>query len=165
MSNKTLPLDDALYEYLLSVSLHESEVLARLREETARDPMRRMQIAPEQGQFMALLVRMIDASNCLEIGVYTGYSALCVAQALPVDGRLLACDVSEEWTAIARRYWAWRRPRQINLRLAPFGQTLDGLIDVGEEGSTYFYRCDKENYCNYYERILRLLRSGAGCHR
>jgi predicted O-methyltransferase YrrM len=163
MSNKTLPLDDALYEYLLSVSLHESEVLARLREETARDPMRRMQIAPEQGQFMALLVRMIDARKCLEIGVYTGYSALCVAQALPVDGSLLACDVSEAWTAIARHYWAEAGVLdKINLRLAPALQTLDGLIDAGEEGSFdfAFIDADKENYRNYYERVLRLLRSG-----
>jgi predicted O-methyltransferase YrrM len=161
MSNKTLPLDDSLYEYLLSVSLRESEVMARLREETARDSMRRMQTAPEQGQFMALLVRMIAARKCLEIGVYTGYSALCVAQSLPADGTLLACDVSEEWTAIARRYWAEAGVLdRIRLRLAPALQTLASLIDAGETDSFdfAFIDADKVNYRKYYEGVLQLLR-------
>ncbi len=106
MSNKTLPLDDVLYEYLLSVSSREPDVLARLRAETGSEPMARMLSAPEQGQFMALLVRLTGARRCLEVGVYTGYSALWVALALPSDGVLVACDVSAEWTAIGRRYWA-----------------------------------------------------------
>jgi predicted O-methyltransferase YrrM len=163
MSNKTLPLDDLLYEYLLSVSVRESEVLRRLREETARDSMRRMQTAPEQGQFMGLLVRMLRARKCLEIGVYTGYSALWVALSLAADGTLLACDVSEEWTTIARRYWAEAGVLdKIHLRLAPALQTLGRLIDAGEADSFdfAFIDADKENYRKYYEAVLTLLRPG-----
>ncbi len=105
MSRRTLPLNDTLYEYLLEVSLREPEVLRRLRAETARHPRAEMQIAPEQGQFMALLVRLIGARRVLEIGTFTGYSALWMALALPPDGRLVTCDVSAEYTAVARRYW------------------------------------------------------------
>lgn len=163
MSNKILPLDEALYAYLLSVSLRESNLLERLREETARDPMSRMQSAPEQGQFMALLVRLIGARKCLEIGVFTGYSAIWVAQALPADGRLIACDTSEKWTAIARRYWEEAGiADRIRLHLGPAMETLDDLLDAGEAGSFdfAFIDADKGNYLNYYERTLQLLRPG-----
>ena len=163
MSNKTLPLDDVLYEYLLTISLREPDVLERLREETTRDSMSNMQSAPEQGQFMALLVQLTGARKCLEIGVYTGYSTLWVAQALPHDGRVVACDTSEEWTAIARRYWQEADVTdRVDLRLAPALDTLDSLIDADEAGSFdfAFIDADKGNYRNYYERVLRLLRPG-----
>lgn len=156
-------MNDALYEYLLSVSLRETEVMRRLRAETATDTMARMQSAPEQGQFMALLVQLIGARRCLEVGVYTGYSALWVAQALPPDGRIVACDTSEEWTSIARRYWAEAGVAgRIDLRLAPALATLQGLIDAGQAGSFdfAFIDADKENYANYYEAVLQLLRPG-----
>lgn len=163
MSGKTLSLNERLYDYLLSVSLREPEVLQRLREETARDRMARMQVAPEQGQFMALLVRLIAARRCLEIGVYTGYSALCVALALPPGGELVACDVSEKWTSVARRYWqAAGVADRIRLELAPAQRTLDGLLDAGAAGSFdfAFIDADKTGYAGYYERVLQLLRGG-----
>lgn len=163
MSNKTLPLSDFLYEYILSVSLREPEVLARLRAETLRQPLSVMLSAPEQGQFMALLVQLLGARRCLEIGVYTGYSTLWVALALPRDGSVLACDVSEAWTTIGRRYWEQAGVSvRINLRLAPALETLDHLLDTGQAGSFdfAFIDADKENYLHYYERTLRLLRSG-----
>jgi len=163
VSNKTLSLNAALYDYLLAVSLREPDVLERLRAETARDPMARMQSAPEQGQFMALLVQLSGASKCLEIGVFTGYSALWVALALPDDGRVVACDTSEKWTAIARRYWEEAGVAgRIRLHLAPAMETLDRLLDDGEAGSFdfAFIDADKGNYRNYYERSLQLLRPG-----
>ncbi|GIV57504.1 MAG: methyltransferase domain-containing protein [Bacteroidetes bacterium] len=163
MSNRTLGLSDALYDYLLSCSLREPEVMRRLRAETARLPEAEMQIAPEQGQFMALLVRLMGARRALEIGTFTGYSALAVARALPEDGRLIACDVSEAYTAIARAYWkAAGVDHKIDLRLAPALQTLDALLDEGAEGTFdfAFIDADKENYPAYYERTLRLLRPG-----
>ncbi len=163
MSNKTLPLDDALYEYLLSVSSREPDVLARLRAETAREPMARMLSAPEQGQFMALLVQLTGARKCLEVGVYTGYSALWVALALPADGILVACDVSEEWTAIGRRYWSEAGVTgRIDLRLAPALSTLEQLLEDGADGSFdfAFIDADKENYLAYYEATLQLVRPG-----
>jgi len=163
VSNKTIQVTDQLYEYLLSVSLREPDILRRLREETATIPMSQMQIAPEQGQFMALLVQLMGVRKALEIGVYTGYSSLSVALALPDDGRLVACDINEDWTAIARRYWHESGvDEKIDLRLAPALQTLDGLIDGGEEFSFdfAFIDADKENYQTYYERCLQLLRPG-----
>ena len=163
MSNKTFTLPDALYDYVLSVSLREDPVLRRLRKETAKDPMAVMQIAPEQGQFMALLVQLMGARKALEIGVYTGYSALCVARALPADGRLVACDISEPWTAVAQRYWREADViGKIDLRLAPALETLDQLIQDGETGTFdfAFIDADKENYMAYYERVLELLRPG-----
>ncbi len=163
MSNKTLGLSDSLYEYLLNASLRESDLLARLREETARDPMARMQIAPEQGQFMALLVQLMKARRALEVGVYTGYSSLSVAQALPPDGRITACDVSVEWTSIARRYWAQAGVEdKIDLHLGPATRTLEALLGRGRAG-TYdfaFIDADKQNYDRYYELCLELLRKG-----
>ena len=163
MSNRTIDLTDSLYDYLLSVSLRETDLQRRLREETAALPMARMQISPEQGQFMALLARLTDARRCLEVGVFTGYSSLAVALALPDDGRIVACDLSEEWTAIARRYWAEAGVAgRIDLRLAPALDTLDALVAAGGAG-TYdlaFIDADKTAYLDYYERALLLLRPG-----
>ena len=163
MSNRTIDLTDSLYDYLLSVSLRETDLQRRLREETATLSMARMQISPEQGQFMALLAGLSGARRYLEVGVFTGYSALAVAAALPEDGRVVACDVSEEWTAIARRYWHlagvdWK----IDLHLAPATQTLDGLLAAGQQGTfdLAFIDADKEGYLGYYERVLALLRLG-----
>jgi caffeoyl-CoA O-methyltransferase len=161
MSNRSITLTDSLYEYLLSVSLREPPVLERLRRETASDPSAIMQISPEQGQFMALLARLIGARRCLEVGVFTGYSSLVTALALPDDGRIVACDVSEKWTSIARRYWREAGvEHKIDLRLAPALQTLDGLLAAGEAGryDFAFIDADKENYGRYYERVLELLR-------
>lgn len=163
MTNRSISLTDSLYEYLLSVSLREPELLRRLREETAALPDARMQIAPEQGQFMALLVRLTGARRCLEVGVFTGYSSLAIALALPDDGRIVACDVNEEWTTVARRYWAAAGvAHRIDLRLAPALGTLDSLLAAGEAGSYdfAFLDADKENYLGYYERLLELVRPG-----
>jgi len=163
MSNRTIDLTDTLYDYLLSVSLRETDLQRRLREETATLSMARMQISPEQGQFMALIARLTGARRCLEVGVFTGYSSLAVALTLPEDGRIVACDVSEEWTAIARRYWAAAGiADRIDLRLAPAIDTLDALIAAGDAG-TYdlaFIDADKTSYLAYYERALVLLRPG-----
>jgi len=163
MTNRSISLTDSLYEYLLSVSLREPDLLRRLREETAALPNARMQIAPEQGQFMALLVQLTGARRCLEVGVFTGYSSLAVALALPDDGRIVACDVSEEWTTVARRYWsAAGVAHKIDLRLAPALETLEGLLAAGEAGSYdfAFLDADKENYLRYYELALELVRPG-----
>lgn len=163
MTNKTIKLTDELYDYVLSVSLREPPLLKRLRDETAGDSMARMQISPEQGQFMMLLVQLLGAKKALEIGVFTGYSALCVALALPADGKLVACDISEEWTAMARRYWAEAGvDGKIDLRLAPAVQTLDKLLADGQAGTFdfAFIDADKVGYDDYYERTLELLRPG-----
>ena len=163
MSNRSIALTDALYDYLLSVSLREPELLRKLREETSADPMARMQISPEQGQFMGLLARLMGARRCLEIGVFTGYSSLALALALPEDGRILACDVSERWTAVARRYWAAAGvAHKIELRLATAMDTLDRLVADGASDTFdfAFIDADKESYLGYYERVLRLLRPG-----
>src|SRR4030095_4804098 len=140
MSNRSMPLTDSLYEYLLSVSLREHPLLAELRAETARDPTNmQLQIAPEQGQLIALLVRLIGARRCLELGVFTGYSSLVTALALPEDGRIVACDVSEEWTAVARRYWQRAGvAHKVDLRLAPALVTLDALLAQGGASSFDF---------------------------
>ncbi len=163
MSRSTLGLDGRLREYLLNASLREPDVLRRLREETAAMPMSGMQTAPEQGQFMALLVELIGARRTLEIGVFTGYSSLWVALALPPEGRIVACDVSEEWTAVARRYWLEAGVAdKIDLRLAPALETLDGLLAAGEAASFDFAFIDAEKteYIDYFERALGLLRPG-----
>jgi caffeoyl-CoA O-methyltransferase len=161
MSNRTIQVDDELYQYLLAKSVRESGILRRLREETARLPNSNMQISPEQGRLMALLVQAIGARRCIEVGVFTGYSSLSVALALPEDGRIVACDVSEDFTAIARRYWAEAGVEdKIDLRLAPAIKTLDRMIDSGEERQYdfAFIDADKTHYGNYYERVLKLLR-------
>ncbi len=163
MSNQSIALTPALYDYLLKVSLRESAVLRDLRARTAALPDSRMQIAPEQGQFMALLARLMGARRAIEVGVYTGYSALCVAAALPPEGYLVGCDLSAEYTAIAREYW--RRAgvdARIDLRLAPASETLaELLVAEGEESFDFaFIDADKEGYAGYYEQCLRLLRPG-----
>ncbi|MDE2070493.1 MAG: class I SAM-dependent methyltransferase [Gammaproteobacteria bacterium] len=163
MSNRTISMTDSLYEYLLQVSLREPPILQRLRAETVKLPQHGMQISPEQGQFMRLLVRMLGASRCIEVGVFTGYSSLSVALALPDDGHILACDVSAEYTAVARRYWQEAGvEKRITLHLAPALDTLEGLLKRGEQGryDFAFIDADKGNYLNYYERIIRLLRPG-----
>jgi predicted O-methyltransferase YrrM len=163
MANKTLSLSTALHAYLVEHSVREPEILQRLRVETANDSMSMMQIGPEQGQFMQLLVRLMGAKNCLEVGVFTGYSSLAVALVLPNDGHIVACDISEKWTAIARKYWMEAGvAAKIDLRIAPALSTLDGLISSGKAGSFdfAFVDADKINYLGYYERALTLVRSG-----
>ena len=163
MSNRTIDLTDRLYDYLLKVSLRESPLLAELRAETAKLPMAGMQISPEQGQFMALLAELIGARRALEVGTFTGYSSLVVALAMPADGKLVACDVSEEFTAIARRYWARAGvAAKIDLRLAPALDTLGKLLADGGAGTfdLAFIDADKKEYDGYYEAVLKLLRPG-----
>ena len=163
MTNRTLNLDDALYQYLLDVSLREAPLLKRLREETAPLPMARWQIAPEQGQFMALLVQLCGARKILEIGTFTGYSALCMAQAMPEDGRLICCDLPGEYNAIAERYWYEAGvSERIDLRLAPALETLNAL-ERGGHGESFdliFIDADKANYPVYMEHALALTRKG-----
>ena len=163
MSNRSIMLTDSLYEYMTDVSLRESPLLLALREETSGLTQRAMQISPEQGQFMALLARLAGARRCLEVGVFTGYSSLVTALALPDDGSIVACDVSEEWTAVARRYWREAGvAHKIELRLAPATETLDDLLAQGRAGTFdfAFIDADKTNYLAYYERTLALLRTG-----
>jgi predicted O-methyltransferase YrrM len=161
--SRQINLSDDLIAYLRSVSLREPESLRRLREETARMPMAGMQISPDQGQFMALLVRLLGARRCLEIGTFTGYSALAVALALPADGRIVCCDVSEDYTAVARRAWANAGVAgKIELHLAPARVTLDRLRAEGRHGGFdfAFIDADKESYDHYYEACLELVRPG-----
>ncbi len=163
MSRKTIEVNDDLYDYLLQISLRESGVMRRLREETASLPSANMQIAPEQAQLLSLLVELTGARRCLEIGTFTGYSTLAVAAALPADGTVVACDTSDEWTQIARRYWQEAGVlEKIDLRLAPAADTLQALIGGGEAGGFDFalLDADKENYGRYYEWCLELLRRG-----
>ena len=163
MSNSHTNITDELAVYLRRVSLREPAVMRRLRERTASEPQARMQITPEQGQFMQLLVQILGARKTLEVGVFTGYSALAVALALPPDGRVTACDVSAEWTSIGKPYWEEAGvAHKIDLRLAPAVDTLDRLIADGQQG-TYdfaFIDADKTNYDRYYERTLVLVRPG-----
>ena len=163
MSKRTLNLDDTLYQYLLDHSLRETVLLRTLREITSQKELSRMQIAPEQGQFMALLVELLGAEHIIEIGTFTGYSALWLAQAMPKHGELICCDISKEWTDIGRPFWRDAGVEErIQLHLAPALETLDKLIENGETGSfdMAFIDADKTNYLNYYERCLTLLRRG-----
>lgn len=163
MSNQSINLDDRLYSYFQSVSLREPEILTQLRQETAQHSMSQMQISPEQGQLMGLLVQLMGAKKTLEVGVFTGYSALVVALALPTDGKVVACDVSEEYTSIARRYWQQAGVAdKIDLHIAPALETLDALLAAGQVGTFdfAFIDADKSNYDGYYERSLQLVRSG-----
>ncbi|HIK56546.1 MAG TPA: class I SAM-dependent methyltransferase [Synechococcales cyanobacterium M55_K2018_004] len=160
---KTLGLGDRLYDYLLSVSLREPEVLQHLRQETSQLPNAVMQVTPDEAQLLGFLVQLMQARRTLEIGVFTGYSSLAVALALPEDGQMIACDVSEEYTAIARRYWQQAGvAHKIDLRLAPALETLDQLLSEGQAGCFDFalIDADKGNYLNYYERCLQLIRPG-----
>jgi len=163
MSKRTLNLDDTLYQYLFDHSVRENALLRKLREVTAQEELSRMQIAAEQGQFMALLVELLGAERIIEIGTFTGYSALWLALAMPEHGELICCDISKEWTDIGRPFWRDAGVEdRIQLHLAPALQTLDNLIENGETGSfdMAFIDADKTNYLNYYERCLTLLRPG-----
>ena len=163
MSRTVTAVTADLAEYVRSVTLREPDLLRRLRDETAAHPEAQCQITPEQGQFMGLLVRLIHARKTLEVGVFTGYSSLSVALALPADGKVVACDVSPEFTAVARRYWKEAGvDGKIELRLAPALQSLDALIAEGQAGTFdfAFIDADKENYHTYFERALVLVRPG-----
>lgn len=163
MSRKTTALTEELYDYLVEVSVRESDVLRRLREETGLLEKAGMQISPEQGQFMNLLVGLMGARTALEIGTFTGYSTLCVASALPEDGRLIAIDIDEEWPSFGRRYWAEAGvAHKIEFRAGPASETLSRLIAEGMEGDFdfVFIDADKRGLDDYYEKSLRLVRSG-----
>ena len=163
MGKRFTDLSDDLYDYLCSVGVREPELLARLRRETDTMPMARMQVSPDQGQFMAQLVRLLGARRTLEIGVFTGYSSLCVALALPSSGRLVAFDLSEEWTSIAERYWREAGVEgKIDLRMRDGVSGLEELLTEGESGTFdfAFIDADKREYEEYYERVLRLIRLG-----
>ncbi|MCC2666360.1 MAG: putative O-methyltransferase/MSMEI [Gammaproteobacteria bacterium] len=163
MSNDTINLTPALYDYLLKKSLREPDILQALRVQTYKMSMRQMQISPEQGQFMRLLIELLGARKTLDIGVFTGYSALSVALALPPDGRVVACDINDEWTKIARDFWEKAGvASKIDLRLAPALETLQRLLDEGETENYdfIFIDADKVNYPAYYELSLSLLRPG-----
>jgi caffeoyl-CoA O-methyltransferase len=163
MANKTIGISDELAAYVVEFGTREPELLVRLREETAALPQHGMQIAPEQGAFLGLLVELIGARRCIEVGTFTGYSSTAVALALPEDGRLVCCDVSEEWTSLAKKYWDEAGVAgKIDLRIAPATETLDRLLAEGEQ-DTYdfaFIDADKTGYDGYYERALRLVRPG-----
>ena len=163
MKKGNLEFDTGIHGYVLENSLRESDVLTRLRQETDKDPDAIMQIPPEQGQFMSMLVKLTGAKRTIEIGVYTGYSTLCVAQAMPDDSYTVACDVNEGWTNVAKRYWTEALvDKKIDLRLGPAIDTLNALIEDGQSGSFdfIFIDADNDNYDNYYELSLRLLKPG-----
>ncbi len=162
MYKKSFGVSEDLYRYILANSLNEPEILAKLRQETANHPQARMQISPEQGQFMGLLVQLMGAKKTLEVGVFTGYSSLLVALSLPADGKLVACDISDEYTSIARRYWqAAGVTDKIDLHIAPALETLDRLLeDQAETFDFAFIDADKGNYENYYDRAFQLIRPG-----
>ena len=163
MSRRTLNLDDTLYDYVLAHSLREIPAQSALREATRAHPHAGMQISPEQGQFMAMLVKLIGAKRAIEVGVFTGYSALTVALALPDDGRLLACDISDEYTRIGRPFWQQAGvAHKIDLQLAPALATLDAQLAAGAAGQYdfAFIDADKTGYDAYVERCLTLLRAG-----
>ncbi|MBW4048833.1 MAG: SAM-dependent methyltransferase [Proteobacteria bacterium] len=163
MSLRTLQIDDQLFQYVLDQSLREHPAQTALREATRNHPHAGMQIAPDQGQFMALLIKILGARRSLEVGTFTGYSALTVALALPADGHVLACDISDEYTRIAQPFWQQAGvDHKIELVLAPALQTLDARLSAGEAGcyDFAFIDADKANYVHYYERCLRLVRGG-----
>jgi caffeoyl-CoA O-methyltransferase len=163
MSSQKTELSTELHEYMLAVSLREPEILRRLRAETAALPNAGMQISPEQGQLMALLLRLMGAKRTIEVGVFTGYSSLITALALPEDEKIVACDVSEKYTAVAQRYWQEAGvAHKIQLHLAPATETLAQLLKTGEAGKFdfAFIDADKENYDAYYEHCLQLVRPG-----
>ena len=166
MSNRTLSLDDRLYEYMLDVAVNESELLQQLRIETIDIEFSAMQISPEQGQFMTLLMRLIGARHAIELGTYTGYSSICIANGLLDDGELICCDISDDWTKVARKYWVRAGlDKIITLHIQPAAQTLQALLDEGR-ASTFdfvFIDADKQNYISYYELALKLLRTGWSC--
>lgn len=163
MGKKTLELTDELYDYLLSVSLRDNPLQKKLREETDKLEWSNMQISADQAQFMFLLLKLIDAKRVIEIGTFTGYSALVMASALPDDGKIIACDVHEEWTSTGKRYWEQANvANKIDLRLAPALDTLEQLVNKGNNESfdAAFIDADKQNMLKYYEYCLTLLRPG-----
>jgi predicted O-methyltransferase YrrM len=163
MSNRTINLDDRLYSYIQSIAVREPEILAKLRAETNQHPQAVMQIAPDQGQFMGLLVQLLGVKKAIEVGTFTGYSALVMALAMPADGRLITCDVNPQDTAIAQRYWdAAGVSHKIDLRLGQAIGTLQNLLDQGAANTfdLAFIDADKSGYPQYYEACLQLLRPG-----
>jgi predicted O-methyltransferase YrrM len=162
MTARTLQLSEGLHRYLIRNSLRETAAQRNLRKHTQRMSGAGMQISPEQGQFMQLLVRLLGAKRCIEIGTYTGYSSLAVALALPPGGKIICCDLSEEWTSVARKYWSLASVAgKIQLRLGPALATLDELLAKNKNKFDFaFIDADKTNYSNYYERCLKLLRRG-----
>ncbi|NWF38911.1 methyltransferase [Mariprofundus sp. NF] len=163
MANRTINMDEKLYSYLLDMGLREPEVLARLREATEAEELSVMRSAPEQGQFMAMLIRLTGARRVIEVGTYTGYATLWMALALPEDGQIITCDISERWSFVARRFWEQAGVQdKVSLYLRPALQTLDELLEFDEAASFdfAFIDADKENYELYYERCLQLIRAG-----
>jgi predicted O-methyltransferase YrrM len=163
MSDRTLLVAREVYDYALKVSPYEPDALVRLRQATETMPQSEMQIGPDQGRFMALLVKLIGARRCIEIGTYTGYSALAVALALPPDGKLVACDVNAEWVDVGRRFWREAGVEsRIDVHIRPALETLDSLLEGGAAGTFdfAFLDADKPNYPAYYEKLLTLLRLG-----
>ena len=163
MSSRTITMTDALYNYLIGVSLREPPVLKSLRLHTQKIPRANLQISPEQGQFMSLLVRLTGAKRAIEIGTFTGYSALCVALAMPDKGRMICCDVNESTGAVARKFWKKAGvEHKIDLRIAPALETVNALLAKGQAGKFdfAFIDADKPNYGAYYERVLKLMRPG-----
>jgi len=163
LSNRTLSIDDRTYDYLCDVAVNEPDLLHQLRAETAQLEYSAMQISPEQGQFMSLLIKLTGAKRAIEIGTFTGYSSICVASAMPEDGRLICCDISPQWTQVAEKYWALADLQdKIELYSQPAEITLQMLLDEGAEKSFdfIFIDADKQNYILYYEMALRLLKKG-----
>ena len=163
MSTRTFGLDDTLHQYLLEVSVDEDPVARALRARTATLEEHYMQISPEQGQFFKLLIKLMNAQQVIEVGTYTGYSALCLAQAVGARGQVVCCDISEEWTAIGREFWEQAKvAERIDLRLAPALETLAEMRETGEAGrfDFAFIDADKGNYQAYYEHLLDLIRPG-----
>ncbi len=162
-TNKFTTLSEPLYDYLLEHSVREPEILSRLREETSQLEMAIMQISPEQGQFLSLLVKLLNVQRAIEVGTFTGYSSLSVAMSLPENGRLIACDINKEWTDIAQRYWREAGvENKIQLQLGSAVATLQALLDSGQENQFdyAFIDADKTNYKNYYELCLKLVKPG-----
>lgn len=163
MSNRNQFIPASLYDYILDTSLRDQPILKKLRERTAQLTNSGMQISPDQGQFMAFLIKLINAKKTLEVGVFTGYSSLVVAQALPDDGKVIACDISEEYTSIAKPFWKEAGvAHKIDLRIGPAKDTLDAMLSDSQTGTFdfAFIDADKEGYPDYYERSLKLLRTG-----
>ena len=163
MSNRTLSIDDRTYDYLCDVSVKEPELLHQLRIETAQMDYAVMQISPEQGQFMSLLIKLMGAKRAIEIGTFTGYSSICIASAMAENGELICCDISPQWTRVAEKYWALAElENNIKLFSQPAELTLQKLLDGGAEKTFdfIFIDADKQNYITYYEMALRLLRKG-----
>ena len=163
MSNRTLAISESIYQYLCDHSLREDPILKELRDHTYDMEERAMQIAPEQGQFMQMLIKLIGAKNTIEVGVFTGYSSLAIALALPEDGRIVACDVNPQYTSVAEKFWVSAGVREkIDLRIGPARDTLSELISDGFTGTFdfAFIDADKVNYDHYYELCLQLIRPG-----